>query len=155
MFGFKEIYSPFVRRPDALPELIEHGVSSLRMLFPRAKFIFHWRENVSRISSSDFWRGEQHVVGHFQRVIGLYRTYAEQHADHAFCTTIEGIGSKGRFIDVLGDAQRWQARVEGYSPRASGLSELLQAAEKQPIVNRDRSDSVLADMLKPILCGPR
>ena len=70
-------------------------------------------------------------------------------------TNIEGIGSKGRFIDVLGDAQRWQARVEGYSPRASGLSELLQAAEKQPIVNRDRSDSVLADMLKPILCGPR
>ena len=116
VFGFKEIYSPFVRRPDALPELIEHGVSSLRMLFPRAKFIFHWRENVSRISSSDFWRGEQHVVGHFQRVIGLYRTYAEQHADHAFCTTIEGIGSKKRsaqlkaLFDFLGEELTPQLR---------------------------------------------
>ena len=116
VFGFKEIYSPFVRRPDALPELIEHGVSSLRMLFPKAKFIFHWRENVSRISSSDFWRGEQHVVGHFQRVIGLYRTYAEQHADHAFCTTIEGIGSKKRsaqlkaLFDFLGEELTPQLR---------------------------------------------
>ena len=97
VFGFKEIYSPFVRRPDALPELIEHGVSSLRTLFPRAKFIFHWRENVSRISSSDFWRGEQH-------------------ADHAFCTTIEGIGSKKRspqlkaLFDFLGEELTPQLR---------------------------------------------
>jgi hypothetical protein len=116
VFGFKEIYSPFVRRPDALPELIEHGVSSLRTLFPRAKFIFHWRENVSRISSSDFWRGEQHVVGHFQRVIGLYRSYAEQHADHALCTTIEGLGSKKRsaqlkaLFDFLGEELTPQLR---------------------------------------------
>lgn len=116
VFGFKEIYSPFVRRPDALPELIEHGVSSLRMIFPKAKFIFHWRENVSRISSSDFWHGKQHLVGHFQRVIGLYRTYAEQHADHAFCTTIEGIGSKKRsaqlkaLFDFLGEELTPQLR---------------------------------------------
>ena len=116
VFGFKEIYSPFVRRPDALSELIEHGVSSLRKLFPRAKFIFHWRENISRISSSDFWRGERHMVGHFRRVIGLYRTYAEQHTDHAFWTTIEGIGSKKRsaqlkaLFDFLGEGLTPQLR---------------------------------------------
>ena len=38
VFGFKEIYSPFVRRgPDGLAEVLAHGVSSLRTLFPLAK----------------------------------------------------------------------------------------------------------------------
>ena len=97
VFGFKEIYSPFVRRPDSLREVLEHGVASLRTLFPRAKIVFHWRHNLTRVTSSDFWRHDARVAGseaNFRSAVEQYRSYAEQHQDHSFCSTLEGIVKK-------------------------------------------------------------
>ena len=56
VFGFKEIYTPFVRDPSATAEVLTHGVGFLRRLFPRARFVFHTRQNLTRAADSDFWR---------------------------------------------------------------------------------------------------
>ena len=93
VFGFKEIYSPWIRRPDAISEVLD-AVGFMRRLFPKAKVIFHWRENLTRIASSDFWRLERRrneSASHFGRVIETYRSYIKMHPDHAFGTTLEDI----------------------------------------------------------------
>ena len=93
VFGFKEIYSPWIRRPDAISEVLD-AVGFMRRLFPKAKVIFHWRENLTRIASSDFWRLERRrdeSASHFGRVIETYRSYMKMHPDHAFGTTLEDI----------------------------------------------------------------
>ena len=95
VFGFKEIYSPFVRRPTLLGEVFTHGISYVRRLFPRAKFIFHWRNNLTRIVDSDFWRGDRSQnTSNFLTVVHQYRDYVAAHPDHAYFTTIEGINQK-------------------------------------------------------------
>ena len=94
VFGFKEIYSPWVRKPQELGEIFDGGIGFLRGLFPRAKFLFHYRENLTRISGSDFWRTDPDRisnVGHFEHVVRTYETYVDNHPDHAFATTLEGI----------------------------------------------------------------
>jgi len=93
VFGFKEIYSDYVRAgPSGWAQILEHGVGSLRVLFPRAKFIFHYRRNVSRVAASDFWRMEQQSrITDFEKLISLYREYASSNRDHAIATTLDGL----------------------------------------------------------------
>ena len=106
VFGFKEIYSPFVRDPTATDEVLTHGVQFLRTLFPRARFIFHVRRNLSRAADSDFWRRdwrgrdgrimaqppERSVrLSRISRAAARYRAYVREHPDHAFATTLEGL----------------------------------------------------------------
>ena len=97
VFGFKEIYSPFVRRPAVLGEIFSQGISFIRTLFPRAKFIFHWRSNLTRIADSDFWKEDTRrnsSAVNFEKVVARYRNYASAHRDHAYTTTIETINKK-------------------------------------------------------------
>ena len=97
VFGFKEIYSPFVRQPAVLDEVFSQGISFIRMLFPRAKFIFHWRNNLTRIADSDFWREDSRRNTsslNFAQVVARYRDYASENRDHAYITTIETINKK-------------------------------------------------------------
>ena len=97
VFGFKEIYSPFVRRPAVFGQVFSQGISFIRMLFPRAKFIFHWRSNLTRIADSDFWKEDRRrnsSAVNFEKVVARYRDYASAHGDHAYTTTIETINKK-------------------------------------------------------------
>ena len=112
VFGFKEIYSPFVRRPSAAADVLTHGVGFVRDLFPRAKFIFHWRWNYTRIASSDFWSAERsanETSAHFAAVVRRYDSYVAAHPDHAFRTTLEGLTLRQnqtqvtRLFDFLGE----------------------------------------------------
>ena len=41
---------------DAPDEVLDGGVDFLRGLWPKAKFIFHARRNLTRVAASDFWR---------------------------------------------------------------------------------------------------
>ena len=100
VFGFKEIYSPWIRNPEAIDEVID-GIGFLRTLFPRAKVIFHWRDNLTRVASSDFWqldRSRNESASHFARVVDVYRSYIKHHPDHAFGTTLEGVTGRKRFL---------------------------------------------------------
>ena len=100
VFGFKEIYSPWIRKPEAVGEVID-GIGFLRSLFPRAKVIFHWRDNLTRVASSDFWqleRSRNESASHFARVVDIYRSYINLHPDHAFGTTLEGVTGRKRFL---------------------------------------------------------
>ena len=102
VFGFKEIYTPFVRDPSGSGEVLTHGVTFLRTLFPRARFVFHSRRNLTRAADSDFWKWGWRAAGAAQpsrserveRITGAaerYRAYVQGHPDHAFSTTLEGI----------------------------------------------------------------
>jgi hypothetical protein len=94
VFGYKEIYSSLVRKPQSHSEIITHGINFTRLLFPRSKFIFHWRQNVSRIAISDFWQREDALSAaqnRFVSLIGRFSEYAAAHSDFAFATTLEGI----------------------------------------------------------------
>ena len=100
VFGFKEIYSPWIRRPGSISEVLD-AVGFMRYLFPRMKVVFHWRENLTRVASSDFWRLERQrneSAAHFGRVIEAYRAYIGHHADHATSTTLEGVTGRKRFL---------------------------------------------------------
>ena len=93
VFGFKEIYSPWIRKPEALDDVFD-GVGFLRSVFPKAKFIFHWRENMTRVADSDFWKMERQrasSVRRFDYVSARYYEYVQTHTEHAFATTLEGI----------------------------------------------------------------
>ena len=93
VFGFKEIFSPWIRRPQMIGEIFE-SISFLRSLFPRAKVLFHWRENLTRVASSDFWRLEKaraESVSRFGQIVAAYQDYIRRHRDHAFGTTLEDI----------------------------------------------------------------
>ena len=99
VFGFKEIYSPWVRRPWQLGEIFDGGIGFIRGLFPRAKFILHWRENVTRIAGSDFWQTEgerAQSIANFKKVVRRYEEYVDNHPDHAFATTLEGVTVRKR-----------------------------------------------------------
>ena len=99
VFGFKEIYSPWVRRPGQLGEIFDGGIGFIRGLFPRAKFILHWRENVTRIAGSDFWQTEgerAQSIASFKKVVRRYEEYVDNHPDHAFATTLEGVTVRKR-----------------------------------------------------------
>lgn len=97
VFGFKEIYSPFVRDPMATHEVLRQGVGFLRMLFPRAKFIFHARRNLTRAASSDFWNRDGSIptaaekLNLMKRTVGTYFDYVAKNPTHAFATTLEGL----------------------------------------------------------------
>ena len=103
VFGFKEIYSPWIRnskRPQDLYEIFDGGVGFLRSLFPRSKFIFHWRENITRIAGSDFWRLETQrntSINRFEHVVNNYQRYVRQQPEHAFATTLEGTTLKEEY----------------------------------------------------------
>ena len=120
VFGFKEIYSPFVRDWTATGEVMTHGVGFLRTLFPRARFIFHSRRNLSRAADSDFWRrdwrGAANEANHSQRLalislaVNRYQAYATRHPQHAFVTTLDGLtdrndtsGEIARLFEFLGE----------------------------------------------------
>ena len=103
VFGFKEIYSPWIRRGDgggALDEVLDGGVDFLRGLWPKAKFIFHARRNLTRVAASDFWRDadacDAACARRFERVVARYRAYAWRNPQHAVFTTIEGLTSPPR-----------------------------------------------------------
>ena len=111
VFGFKEIYSPWIRDVDHLDEVIDGGVGFLRSLFPRAKFIFHWRENMTRVAGSDFWQKEAHrddSVGRFTRVAQHYLRYAQTYPDHAFVSTLEGTTMTKKEHDFWRLEQDWE-----------------------------------------------
>ena len=106
VFGFKEIYSPFVRDPTATDEVLTHGVAFLRTLFPKARFVFHVRRNLTRAADSDFWKHDwrgadgallaqppEHAArfARISQAAARYRAYAREHPDHAFATTLEGL----------------------------------------------------------------
>lgn len=83
-----------VRKPKAHGEIFTHGVDFIRLMFPRAKFIFHWRENISRIAHSDFWNFEDAQSAaqeKFTRIIERFRRYAAENPEHAYATTLEGV----------------------------------------------------------------
>ena len=114
VFGFKEIYTPFVRDPSATAEVLTHGVGFLRRLFPRARFVFHTRQNLTHAADSDFWRhgwpnGLRPEHGERLRRISaaaqLYNSYATAHPEHAMATTLEGLtdksGSGGGEVEAL------------------------------------------------------
>ena len=105
VFGFKEIYSPFVRQAQLTGEIFRQGVQFIRALFPRAKFIFHWRNNLTRIAASDFWRQEtsrNQTEYNFENVVGRFRSYPLRHPDHAFATTIEGLTNRSDSSQLQG-----------------------------------------------------
>ena len=99
VFGFKEIYTPFVRDPTATDQVLTHGVGFVRTLFPKARFVFHTRRNLTRAADSDFWQRDWHGAPpdraeRLQRIThatSLYRAYARAHPDHAIVTTLEGL----------------------------------------------------------------
>lgn len=105
VFGFKEIYSPFVRDPTATGEVMTQGVGFVRTLFPRARFVFHARRNLTRAANSDFWMRDWRDasgapvptpprdvrIEHISSVVARYRAYARAHPDHAYVTTLEGL----------------------------------------------------------------
>ena len=115
VFGFKEIYSDWVRQGD-VDEILDGGVGFLRGLFPKAKFLFHTRENVSGIAASGWWRTEATCsnasracgLAHFRRVARRYEAYVRRNPDHAFLTTLEGITSHKRQTIVEGQLQASQ-----------------------------------------------
>ena len=82
---------------DALDEVIDGGVDFLRGLWPKAKFIFHARRNLTRVAASDFWRDadacDAACARRFERVVARYRAYAWRNPQHAMFTTIEGLTS--------------------------------------------------------------
>lgn len=96
-FGFKEIYSPFVRQPSMFGEVFAQGVEFIRTLFPRAKFIFHARRNLSRAAASDFWHRERTLVNrsdriaHFAKTVRRFGDYVVRHPHYTFATTLEGL----------------------------------------------------------------
>ena len=101
-----------MRRPSAAADVLTHGVGFVRDLFPRAKFIFHWRWNYTRIASSDFWSAERsanETSAHFAAVVRRYDSYVAAHPDHAFRTTLEGLTLRQnqtqvtRLFDFLGE----------------------------------------------------
>lgn len=100
VFGFKEIYSPFVRDLNVLGEVFSQGVDFIRALFPNAKFIFHWRKNLTRSAQSDFWDREEYMrhpqerLQHFERVVRSYSNYTRTHPDHSFASTLEGLTNR-------------------------------------------------------------
>ena len=106
VFGFKEIYSPFVRDPLATSEVLSQGVGFLRTLFPRAKFIFHARRNLSRAVGSDFWSRDGNLptrearLKHMERTVRGYHDYVLRHPDHAFATTLEGMVDRQNTVEV-------------------------------------------------------
>ena len=106
VFGFKEIYSPFVRDSTATGEVLDQGVGFLRTLFPKARFVFHVRRNLSRAVDSDFWKRDWRAADgsvlpqmpdrsvRLERITNAatrYQQYAREHPDHAFATTLEGL----------------------------------------------------------------
>ena len=100
------------RRPSVAADVLTHGVGFVRDLFPRAKFIFHWRWNYTRIASSDFWSAERsanETSAHFAAVVRRYDSYVAAHPDHAFRTTLEGLTLRQnqtqvtRLFDFLGE----------------------------------------------------
>lgn len=105
-FGFKEIYSPFVRRPSVFGDVFTFGVERMRMLFPHAKFVFHTRRNLSRTAESDFWHRERKVTNRadrlalFTKIRQQYWDYAAQHPDYAFATTLEGLTDRHNTTEV-------------------------------------------------------
>ena len=109
VFGFKEIYSPFVRDPSANAEVLAHGVGFMRALFPRARFVFHTRRNLTRAADSDFWRRDwpdatppSHAE-RYARIAGVaarYNAYAQAHPGHAFATTLEGLTDRTNLGEV-------------------------------------------------------
>lgn len=116
VFGFKEIYSPFVRNSELTGDIFKQGVQSIRALFPRAKFIFHWRRNFTRIASSDFWQQEEHrekSTAHFASVVRRFQAYPARHPDHAFATIIEDITNRSnttqleQLFQFLGILTHW------------------------------------------------
>ncbi|KAL1527184.1 hypothetical protein AB1Y20_015863 [Prymnesium parvum] len=100
VFGFKEIYSPFIRNLSLIGEVFSQGVEFIRVLFPRAKFIFHYRQNLSRAVNSDFWHRETLLKSHSERlhhfsvVVKHYLDYAGTHPDYCFASTLEGVTDK-------------------------------------------------------------
>ena len=81
--------------------MLTHGVGFVRDLFPRAKFIFHWRWNYTRIASSDFWSAERSanetsahfaaIVVHVQRLEFLYLA----HTGNRRAASTYGEGARG------------------------------------------------------------
>lgn len=53
VFGFKEIYSPFVREVGLVGEVFAQGVEFIRVLFPRAKFIFHCNASLRPLETGE------------------------------------------------------------------------------------------------------
>lgn len=109
VFGFKEIYSDWVRRADdnsAIEEMLDGGVGFLRGLFPRAKFVFHVRENISGIAASGWWRDEARrtnvktaaVRERFEHIANHYRNYVRDNPDHSFATTLEGVTLRKKYV---------------------------------------------------------
>ena len=103
-FGFKEIYSPFVREPAAFGEVFSQGVKLIRELFPRAKFIFHSRRNLTRTAESwlrEFRDGNRtERLAHFDHVNRRYVEYAARNPGHAFATTLEGLTDRHNMSEV-------------------------------------------------------
>lgn len=105
VFGFKEIYSPFVRDGDALVEVFTQGVGFIRTLFPNARFVFHSRRNLSRVADSDFWGRDRSRDERLRRMSLTVRAYAEyvaSHPDHAYATTLEGITDRNNITELTG-----------------------------------------------------
>ena len=108
VFGFKEIYTPFVRDASATGEVISQGVGFLRRLFPRAKFVFHWRRNLSRAADSDFWQRQPQLTSRaaridvMERAVRRYRDFVARHPQHAFATTLEGLTAGGNASELEG-----------------------------------------------------
>ena len=80
--------------------MLDGGVDFLRGLWPKAKFIFHARRNLTRVAASDFWRDadacDAACARRFERVVARYRAYAWRNPQHAVFTTIEGLTSPPR-----------------------------------------------------------
>lgn len=152
MFGFKEIYSAFVRKSHVHTEIIAQGVEFVRVLFPRAKFIFHWRSNVSRIAHSDFWQLEDARSAaqmNFRGMVSLFEAYTVKHPDYTYATTLEGITNRSDvsqlqgLFDFLGE--RLTLKVRRLAYQRSGLRDWVEETHMRSIKVVKEDGSVVVE----------
>lgn len=143
-----------VRRSSAHSEIFMHGVEQIRTLFPRAKFIFHWRRNTSRIAASDFWQLErQSAVArrNFERLVGRFREYAAAHPDYTYETTLEGITNKSDprqlegLFRFLGETLVPRLRKMAY--RRGGMRDWVEETHTRKIKRTLENGSVVYDFV--------
>jgi len=155
VFGYKEIYSSLVRKPQSHAEIISHGVEFTRLLFPRSKFIFHWRQNVSRIANSDFWQKEDALSAaqdRFGSLISRFSRYAAAHPDYSFATTLEGVTDKSnqsqlealfRFLD-----EPLTPRLRKMAYGRGGLQDWTEERHKRRIKRTLSNGTVVVDAVE-------
>ena len=145
-----------MRDVSLLGEVFAQGVDFVRAMFPGAKFIFHYRRNLTRAVNSDFWHREELITDHgqrlrhFQHVVDSYLAYTRAHPDHSFATTLEGITDKYNTSHLLDLFQFLDEPLTGLTRRAATsqslkLNDWSEERHKRRIKKVDANGTVVVE----------